>query len=43
MTGGRVAELRGRRALGLVTTLVWSLLDETQWIPGTKVMKMRDF
>lgn len=37
MTGGRVAELRGRRVLALVTTLVWALLDETQWIPAAKV------
>lgn len=41
MTGGRVAELRGRRVLGLVTTLVWALLDETQWIPGAKVTTLR--
>lgn len=43
MTGRRVAELRGRKALGLVTTLVWALLDETQWIPGTKVTNLRNF
>lgn len=38
-----MAEQRGRRALGLVTTLVWAPPDETQWIPGAKVTPLRIF